>query len=117
MNGWGVFTSRLAPVASRGQSLTIFQFGTAASVGIVAGIVLSMSSSLITTRLGMQDDEQEFPEKTYRPGSAYTHEESSSNEADWAWLSEAASSSRRRAASGLLSQTIHEEDDDSQDES
>ncbi|KAH7166188.1 hypothetical protein EDB81DRAFT_279001 [Dactylonectria macrodidyma] len=91
-------------------------FCAAAGVGIFAGIVLAISSSLITSHLGMQDDNDA---STDRPGSKQSYlqdsesrRNSSSTEIDWQWLD--SPSHRRRPAAGLLSQTIHEEDDDSE---
>ncbi|KAK7398292.1 hypothetical protein QQX98_012336 [Neonectria punicea] len=90
--------------------------GAAAGVGIFAGIVIGISSTLVTTQLGMQDDDDA---STERPGSKQSYlqdakslRDSSSTELDWQWLG--SPSHRRRPAAGLLSQTIHEEDDDSE---
>ncbi|KPM38366.1 hypothetical protein AK830_g8205 [Neonectria ditissima] len=91
-------------------------FGAAAGVGIFAGIVVGISSSLVTSQLGMQDDDDT---STERPNSKQSYlqdsksrRDSSSTELDWQWLD--SPSHRRRPAAGLLSQTIHEEDDDSE---
>ncbi|CAM1508453.1 Fc.00g053010.m01.CDS01 [Cosmosporella sp. VM-42] len=90
-------------------------FGAAAAVGIVAGIILGMSSSLLTSYLGMQGEDEELEPKSSK--QRYLQEstrrwDSSSAEVDWQWLE--SPSQRRRPAAGLLSQTIHEEDDDSE---
>ncbi|KAK7427901.1 hypothetical protein QQZ08_005513 [Neonectria magnoliae] len=91
-------------------------FGAAAGVGIFSGIVIGISSTLVTTQLGMQDDDDASRE---RPGSKQSYvqdakslRDSSSTDLDWQWLD--SPSHRRRPAAGLLSQTIHEEDDDSE---
>jgi hypothetical protein len=109
----------------------VYQFGAAASVGIVAGLTLAFSSTVITSLLGMQDTEPSYTRQRRRKGyiteggstdaSLDYHDDededdetspSSSNEKEWQWLEP--SPSRRRPASGLLSQTILEEDDDSE---
>lgn len=91
-------------------------FGAAAGVGIFAGIVIAISSSLITSQLGMQDDDDASTERSSsKQGSLQdpqSRRDSSSTELDWQWLD--SPSHRRRPAAGLLSQTIHEEDDDSE---
>ncbi|KAK5993220.1 hypothetical protein PT974_06649 [Cladobotryum mycophilum] len=91
--------------------LASLQFGTAAAVGIIAGITLATSSSIITTYLGMQEDPYDTArkEKKALPSSASSRDGSSSNETEWYWTEP--SPSRRRPATGLLSQTIMEEDD------
>ncbi|KAF7546452.1 hypothetical protein G7Z17_g8444 [Cylindrodendrum hubeiense] len=93
-------------------------FGAAAGVGIFAGIVIAISSSLITSQLGIQDDEGDDA-STERSSSKHSYlqdsqgrRDSSSTELEWQWLD--SPSHRRRPAAGLLSQTIHEEDDDSE---
>ncbi|KAH7152455.1 hypothetical protein B0J13DRAFT_264413 [Dactylonectria estremocensis] len=110
MSGVHAVTSFLASL----EPLYTF-FCAAAGVGIFAGIVLAISSSLITSRLGMQDDDA----STDRPGSKQSYlqdsesrRNSDSTDIDWQWLD--SPSHRRRPAAGLLSQTIHEEDDDSE---
>ncbi|KAM0248477.1 hypothetical protein ACHAP5_003423 [Fusarium lateritium] len=91
-------------------------FGAAAGVGIIAGITLAIFSSLITSYLGMQNDDlvsrgSASKENLLEPSSR-RDSQSSGTELDWQWLD--SSSQRRRPASGLLSQTILEEDDDSE---
>ncbi|KAM4056050.1 hypothetical protein HRG_002974 [Hirsutella rhossiliensis] len=89
-------------------------FSVAAAIGIVSGVILGLSSSIITTYLGMYDD----PETDDRPSDKLTGYDKrlpapgpASWEADWHWTE--SSTSRFRQPSGLLSQTIHEEEDDS----
>ncbi|KAM5377476.1 hypothetical protein ACJZ2D_005015 [Fusarium nematophilum] len=93
------------------------EFGAAAGVGIFAGIALAISSSLITSYLGMQDDDDDMAFEG--PASRHSllldtssHRDSSGTDIDWQWLD--SPGHRRRPAAGLLSQTIHEEDDDSE---
>ncbi|UNI19092.1 hypothetical protein JDV02_005308 [Purpureocillium takamizusanense] len=90
-------------------------FGAAAGLGIVTGIVLAVTSSIITSHLGMHDEELDAheasldkPEK-FKPGRRDIT--AAVPETDWYWTE--SSPSGRRRPSGLLSQTIHEEDDDS----
>ncbi|KND93747.1 hypothetical protein TOPH_01738 [Tolypocladium ophioglossoides CBS 100239] len=89
-------------------------FGAAAGVGIVAGIALGVTSSLITSYLGMQGDPQE-DERQSAKMEKYDLGTSKASpaiiETDW-YLADS-SPTRQRRPSGLLSQTIHEEDDDS----
>jgi hypothetical protein len=94
------------------------QFGAAATVGILTGLTLGLSSTIITSSLGMQD--LASPRKRYINDSFSDDEDhddeeetpsSSPNEKEWQWLEP--SPSRRRPLGGLLSQTILEEDDDS----
>ncbi|KAF4509691.1 hypothetical protein G6O67_003834 [Ophiocordyceps sinensis] len=95
------------------EPLYIF-FSVAAAIGIVSGIILGLSSSIITTCLGMHDD----PGADDRPSDKLAGYDKglpaprpTSWEADWYWTE--SSTSRFRQPSGLLSQTIHEEEDDS----
>lgn len=92
----------------------------------MAGILVGVASSLLTSYLGMQDDYEDHHrfkkqgdkmlEQSYggrlRYGSTGAD---SSSDAEWPqWEdSQAAAikSPRRRLPAGLLSQTIHEEDD------
>ncbi|KAI9158742.1 hypothetical protein HJFPF1_06740 [Paramyrothecium foliicola] len=88
-------------------------FGSAAVIGIIAGIALGVFSTFLTSQLGMHRDPLEELEDWKGEDAldmASVQDESSSNEAEWQWLER--SPSRRRPASGLLSQTIHEEEDD-----
>ncbi|RSL66047.1 hypothetical protein CEP51_012877 [Fusarium floridanum] len=105
----------LAGVRAVVDFLVSLEFGAAAGVGIFAGIALAICSGLITTHLGMQDDDT----TSERPASKQSltidtssRRDSSGNELEWQWLD--SPSHRRRPAGGLLSQTIHEEDDDSE---
>lgn len=92
--------------------LTRFQFSVAAAIGVASGVFLGLSSSIITTYMGMCDDS----EPGDRPSDKLAGYEKglpvsgpASWEADWYWTE--SSTSRFRQPSGLLSQTIHEEDD------
>ncbi|GJN74582.1 hypothetical protein PLICBS_008673 [Purpureocillium lilacinum] len=90
------------------------EFGAAAGLGIFAGIALAITSSIITSHLGMHDEEPEKDETSLdkyeqlKPGRRDITP--AVLETDWYWT-ESSPSGRRRP--GLLSQTIHEEDDDS----
>jgi hypothetical protein len=91
-------------------------FGSAAFIGIVAGITVGASSTFITSYLGMHNDASKELLQIRDDESDDTPlllEESSSNEAEWQWLER--SPARRRPAPSLLSQTIHEEEDDDND--
>ncbi|KAH7318716.1 hypothetical protein B0I35DRAFT_250269 [Stachybotrys elegans] len=89
-------------------------FGIAASIGIAAGLVLAISSNLVTLYLGMHDDPRQdlrvLKEKGVLQDYPALRDDTSSNETEWQWLEP--TPSRRRAAPGLMSQTIHEEEDD-----
>ncbi|KAL7797497.1 hypothetical protein V8C37DRAFT_369671 [Trichoderma ceciliae] len=96
--------------------------GTAAAVGIFAGLTMATSSTVITSYLGMQDGTGNNSDSRSRtlqtkkslppfPPPSLTKDDSSSNGGEWHWLDPA--HSRRRPATGLLSQTILEEEDDS----
>lgn len=81
-------------------------------MGIIAGIVVGVSSSLVTFYLGMQGDDEIIPRRSkqkYLSDSGRRYGDSSSTELEWQWLE--SPSQRRRPAGGLLSQTIHEDDD------
>ncbi|CAF3458369.1 hypothetical protein SNK03_008797 [Fusarium graminearum] len=91
-------------------------FGAAAGVGIMAGVTIALFSSIITSYLGMQNNDP-GPKRSASKESLLetgSRRDSLSSDTDlgWQWLD--SSSSRRRPTSGLLSQTIHEEDDDSE---
>ncbi|POR35951.1 Uncharacterized protein TPAR_03858 [Tolypocladium paradoxum] len=89
-------------------------FGAAAGVGIVAGTTLGVTSSIITSYLGMQDEPQEDERQALKMEKYDFGTPKASPaiiETDW-YLADS-SPSRHRRPSGLLSQTIHEEDDDS----
>ncbi|KAL6881576.1 hypothetical protein J3F83DRAFT_722786 [Trichoderma novae-zelandiae] len=100
---------------------------TAALVGVLAGLTLATSSTIITSYLGMQEDttsssssargsrsrtpQGKDPLSSYSSPNTLVKDDSSSNEGEWYWPDP--SPSRRRPATGLLSQTILEEEDDS----
>ncbi|KAF4992788.1 hypothetical protein FDECE_13618 [Fusarium decemcellulare] len=110
-----IFSYALAGVRSVIAFFASLEFGAAAGVGIFAGIVLAISSSVITSYLGMQEDDTVSSRPTSKQSlllDTSSHRDSSSTEVDWQWLD--SPSHRRRPATGLLSQTIHEEDDDSE---
>ncbi|KAM0435114.1 hypothetical protein ACHAPT_003203 [Fusarium lateritium] len=95
--------------------LVSLEFGAAAGVGIFTGIALAICSSLITTHLGMQHDDEASERSSSKQNltiDTSSRRDSSGNELEWQWLD--SPSHRRRPAGGLLSQTIHEEDDDSE---
>jgi hypothetical protein len=83
-------------------------FGSAAVIGIIAGLFLAVSSKAITSYLGLDEDEP-LKAKELDIDVQSILEESSSNETELEWHSH--SPTRRRLVSGLASQTIHEEDD------
>lgn len=99
-----------SPAVSRAAAFLLslpLQFSIAAIIGVVSGVVLALSSSVITTYLDLHDDpdkHEPYSDKLAR----YRHPAS---EVDW-YRTES-STSRLRQPSGLLSQTIHEEKDDS----
>ncbi|EGX92494.1 hypothetical protein CCM_03867 [Cordyceps militaris CM01] len=99
----------------------------AAGIGIVAGVVLGATSSVITSHLGMQDrDEGRYDRDRDRDSIDY-YDEGDDDERDYLYDSDNYHLSppsyqkpsdrdvgpKRRVAHGLLSQTIHEEDDSS----
>ncbi|KAB5563393.1 hypothetical protein GE09DRAFT_1219952 [Coniochaeta sp. 2T2.1] len=108
-------------VLPRFQPLYIF-FGSAAFLGLLAGGILLLTSSVLTSATGMQDAEREDDDRR----ESITYEVStgtatpvkrlddiySSQESDWQWLDKTPDARRRRTP-GLLGQTILEEDDDS----
>lgn len=82
----------------------------------MAGVTIALFSSIITSYLGMQNNDP-GPKRSASKESLLetgSRRDSLSSDTDlgWQWLD--SSSSRRRPTSGLLSQTIHEEDDDSE---
>lgn len=105
-------------------------------MGIIAGVLLSITSRYITTHLGMHTDVYSDQEDAYPTGkrrllqqgrhidemgdyedySLYGDDAAAStSDLDRPWLADLSSPSptrRRLASSGLLSQTIHEEDSD-----
>lgn len=101
---------------------SVSQFGSAAFVGILAGVALLLTSTVLTSVTGMQQDETDDKEglvEQEHEGSTGTatpvkrlDEAYSLQESDWQWLDKAPDSRRRRTR-GLLGQTILEEDDDS----
>ncbi|GKT99337.1 hypothetical protein FLAG1_01426 [Fusarium langsethiae] len=97
-------------------SYTVAGFGAAAGVGIMAGVAIALFSSIITSYLGMQNNDlgpkRSASKESLLETSSRIDSLSSDTDLGWQWLD--SSSSRRRPTSGLLSQTIHEEDDDSE---
>lgn len=96
-------------------------FGSAAFVGILAGVALLLTSNVLTSVTGMQrderdDDKQELIERDGSTGTATPvkrlEDLYSLQESEWQWLDKAPDSGRRRTP-GLLGQIILEEDDDS----
>ncbi|KAL3303274.1 hypothetical protein RB213_015003 [Colletotrichum asianum] len=112
--GW--FQAVIDFIASLQPLYTFLACG--AFIGILAGLTMSCTSSIITTILGMHDRGYQGPPATpapstpssERPGTGKT-EDSSSYETDWQLLNKPPPK-RRRNRPGLWSQTIHEEDDD-----
>ncbi|OIW29861.1 hypothetical protein CONLIGDRAFT_348144 [Coniochaeta ligniaria NRRL 30616] len=106
-------------ILPRLQPLYLF-FGSAAFVGILAGVALLLTSNILTSVTGMQyderDDKQELIEHEGSTGTATPvkrlDDVYSSQESEWQWLDKVPDSRRRRTP-GLLGQTILEEDDDS----
>ena len=95
------------------------QFASAAFIGIAAGTVLYVISTLLSSILGLYDEEEPTSELS-RPPTADSQssqllkkDESSSYESDWQMLAQSPNMRKKRSP-GLLSQTIHEEDDDSE---
>lgn len=98
-----------------------FQFGSAAFVGLVAGLMLQLTSTTFVSLLGMQpgqDESLRYPTRRQleaRP-SMKLLDDASSQDSDWQWLDKTAvhgpGMTRRRRAPGLTAQTILEEDDD-----
>jgi len=92
--------------------INTLKFASAAFVGIVAGVILALTSSVVTSVFGMTESDEELS----RPSTADSlrlvkREESSSYETDWNLLSP--TKRKKGKGQGLLSQVIHEEDDDS----
>ncbi|KAF4585518.1 hypothetical protein GQ602_004823 [Ophiocordyceps camponoti-floridani] len=86
-------------------------FSVAVTIGITSGIILALTSSLITNLLGMQDD----PDVSDRQQKLQLEPSPAvppSWESDWFWAESSSPQAKRRQPSGLLSQTIHEEDSD-----
>ncbi|CAF3446993.1 unnamed protein product [Fusarium graminearum] len=111
-----LFSYTIAGVRSVWAFLAGLEFGAAAGVGIMAGVTIALFSSIITSYLGMQNNDP-GPKRSASKESLLetgSRRDSLSSDTDlgWQWLD--SSSSRRRPTSGLLSQTIHEEDDDSE---
>ncbi|KAF4989997.1 hypothetical protein FGRMN_8771 [Fusarium graminum] len=111
-----LFSYTVAGVQSVWAFFASLEFGAAAGVGILVGITLAIFSSLITSYLGMQDEDLTSKRPASKDdlleASSRRDSQSSGTELDWQWLD--SSSQRRRPAGGLLSQTILEEDDDSE---
>ncbi|KAJ9142748.1 hypothetical protein NKR23_g7041 [Pleurostoma richardsiae] len=91
-------------------------FGSAAFVGIVAGMVLQLTSSTVVSVLGIDSSNQEAMGhvKSEADEKQQILDDQSSQESDWPWLEEQPHTPnfrRKRYTEGLLSQTILEEDD------
>ncbi|OAA77376.1 hypothetical protein LEL_04199 [Akanthomyces lecanii RCEF 1005] len=110
--------------------LASLKIAAAAGIGIVAGIVLGATSSVITSYLGMQDSDEDFYERERDYLDYYDDEEDEEDEERYRYGrdpygldaasyqkhlrgSDSDTGPKRRVARGLLSQTIHEEDDSS----
>lgn len=111
------------------------QFGVAATLGLVAGLTLALSSSFLTTILRLRDtpstrasatSSRPLPRGLRTPSSDEEDHaedqdellakiEDDSLSSDWQRWQLERSPSRRRAT-GLLAQTIHEESNDSEDD-
>lgn len=97
----------------------ILQFGVAAFIGIISGLILALFSSFLTATLDIQDDgpDTELQWSSGKKVERYTDGEdgyesskgegSSSSELDWPWFE--TSPTKRPPVTGLISQTIHEE--------
>ncbi|CEI39541.1 unnamed protein product [Fusarium venenatum] len=111
-----LFSYMVAGARSVWAFLAGLEFGAAAGVGIMAGVAIALFSSIITSYLGMQNDDlgpkRSASKESLLETSSRRDSLSSDTDLGWQWLD--SSSSRRRPTSGLLSQTIHEEDDDSE---
>ncbi|QPC73527.1 hypothetical protein HYE68_004279 [Fusarium pseudograminearum] len=111
-----LFSYTVAGVRSVWAFLAGLEFGAAAGVGIMAGVTIALFSSIITSYLGMQNNDpgpkRSASKESLLETSSRRDSLSSDTDLGWQWLD--SSSSRRRPTSGLLSQTIHEEDDDSE---
>ncbi|QPC64636.1 hypothetical protein HYE67_006867 [Fusarium culmorum] len=109
-----LFSYTVAGVRSVWAFLAGLEFGAAAGVGIMAGVTIALFSSIITSYLGMQNNDpgpkRSASKESLLETSSRRDSLSSDTDLGWQWLD--SSSSRRRPTSGLLSQTIHEEDDD-----
>ncbi|KAM3456434.1 hypothetical protein MY3296_001713 [Beauveria thailandica] len=100
----------------------------AAGVGIVAGIVLGATSSVVTSYLGMQDTDEDRYQRDRDYIDYYESDEGTDYQYDLDTYqlhtapvyqthlrrsSDPDATPKRRVGRGLLSQTIHEEDDSS----
>ncbi|KAJ6783931.1 hypothetical protein PWT90_02114 [Aphanocladium album] len=109
--------------------LVSLKLSAAAGIGIVAGLILGVTSSVITSYLGMQDSEEDFYERE-RDYIDRHHDDEDDDEREYDYDADAYrldapsyqkhlrgsdsdTGPKRRVARGLLSQTIHEEDDSS----
>ncbi|PMB67904.1 hypothetical protein BM221_006079 [Beauveria bassiana] len=108
--------------------LASLKLSAAAGVGIVAGVVLGATSSVVTSYLGMQDTDEDRYQRERDYIDSYESDEGTDYQYDLdtyqlhaapAYQTHLRRSSdpdatpKRRVARGLLSQTIHEEDDSS----
>ncbi|EON96136.1 hypothetical protein UCRPA7_8355 [Phaeoacremonium minimum UCRPA7] len=94
-------------------------FGSAAFVGIVAGLMLQLTSTTFVSLFSMdqgQDESMRYPRRLEARLSMKLLDDASSQDSDWQWLDKAAhpNMKRKRRAPGLTAQTILEEDDDSE---
>ncbi|RKU45945.1 hypothetical protein DL546_004337 [Coniochaeta pulveracea] len=111
------------------QPLYIF-FGSAAFLGVMAGVGVLFTSTVIASVTGMRNgetnsherrqlsskrDRSTSPDTGTPTGIKRLDEPYSSQESDWQWLEKTPGpgDSRRRQKPGLLAQTILEEEDDS----
>lgn len=97
-------------------------------MGIIAGVVLGATSSVITSYLGMQDNDEDVDERDRDYIDYYDDDDDDEESYEYGRdpyrldvasyqkhlrSSDADAGLKRRVARGLLSQTIHEEDDSS----
>ncbi|PHH78992.1 hypothetical protein CDD80_5845 [Ophiocordyceps camponoti-rufipedis] len=87
------------------------EFSVAVTIGITSGIILALTSSLLTNLLGMQDD-ADVSDRRQKLRLEPSPTVPPSWESDWFWAESSSPQAKRRQPSGLLSQTIHEEDSD-----
>jgi len=113
---WSTVTGVVGFIVSLEPLYTFF--GVAAFIGLLTGLVLALSSTILTTNLNLQDSPSTRKSQPARRRNKFQylqgdseHEYSSPETTDWNWVD--TSPVRRKAAPGLLSQTIHEEDDSS----
>ena len=88
-------------------------------MGIVAGLMLQLTSTTFVSLFSMdqgQDESMRYPRRLEARPSMKLLDDASSQDSDWQWLDKAAhpNMKRKRRAPGLTAQTILEEDDDSE---